>query len=96
MGRELLYTQRELSDRPRAIEELNKFFLNMKEWTKLKVGVIGHVVWAPPVCGPCLYRSSQLYEGRLRSQARREQVLVRLWEERARLGCVLIRLRKGI
>ena len=43
-----------------------------------------------------LHRSSRLYEGCLRRQARQEEVLAELQEERDRLGCVLIRLAKGV
>jgi hypothetical protein len=46
---ELEETQRELSKTRTAIEDLEKFFVGMKQWTKSKDRVIGHVVWAPPV-----------------------------------------------
>ena len=40
----------------------------------------------------CLYRFSQLYERCLCRQARREEVLPKLQEERTGLRCVLFRL----
>jgi hypothetical protein len=49
-ARELVETQCELSKTRMAIEELKKFFMEMKkQWTKPKDRVIGHVVWAPSV-----------------------------------------------
>jgi len=89
---ELVATQYKLSKTRTAIEELKKFFVQVKkQWTKPKDRVIGHIVWAPPVS---VYLSSRLYEGYLRHRARREEVLAELQGERARLRCVLIRLAK--
>jgi hypothetical protein len=49
-ARELVETQRELSETRTATEELKKFFVKMKkQWTIPKDWVIGHIVWAPPI-----------------------------------------------
>jgi hypothetical protein len=42
-----------------------------------------------------LYRSLRSYEGCLRRQARREEVLAEIHGDRARLRCVLTRLAKS-
>ena len=47
---ELVETQHELGKTRTAIEELKKFSVKMmKQWTKPKDRVIGHVIWAPPI-----------------------------------------------
>ncbi|KAH9985617.1 hypothetical protein BJV74DRAFT_775506 [Russula compacta] len=47
---ELVETQCELRKTQTVIEELEKFFMEMKkQWTKPKDRVIGHVIWAPPI-----------------------------------------------
>ena len=91
-GPDVEQAARELVETTRAEQGTNgdRFFVKMKkQWTKPKDQVIGHVVWAPPV-ERCFYRSSQLYEGCLRRQARREEVLAEFQEER---GSMLLGVR---
>lgn len=50
-ARELVETRHQLSKTRKAIEEVEEFFVKMKtQWTKPKDRVIGHIVWAPPIC----------------------------------------------
>lgn len=51
VAHELVETQCKLGKTSMAIKEVKNFFVKIKkQWMKPKDQVIGHVIWAPPIC----------------------------------------------